>query len=285
MYEDKFTHRQTMNNSNFEFFHYKDMIPPVIDFHQHTFYEVFFFISGNVDYIIEGKTYHLRPGDLIITNNKDIHKPDIKPGKPYERYVLWLDYNFFNHINIYDEDLLSCFEDAAQKDYRLIRPDDSSIITLKKISELICKEKSSSLFGSHIMTTSYIMEFLVTLSRCYFDSLDMVKNDITENDITNRAIEYINENISSDLTLDKISQEMFISKFYLSKQFKQFTGLSVYQYIIKKRLTISRNLIKNGIPVTTAYSSSGFNDYSNYLKAFKREFGKNPSEYFPKYLR
>lgn len=285
MYEDKFTHRQTMNNPNFEFFHYKDIIPPVIDFHQHTFYEVFFFISGNVDYIIEGKTYHLRPGDLLITNNQDIHRPDIKAGKPYERYVLWLDYNFFNQVNIHDEDLLSCFEDAAQKDYRLIRPDDSHVITLKKIAELICREKSSSLFGSHILTMSYIMEFLVTLSRCYFDSLDASDNDVTENDITNRAIEYINENITSDLSLDEIAQKMFISKFYLSKQFKQFTGLSVYQYIIKKRLTISRNLIKNGIPVTTAYINSGFNDYSNYLKAFKREFGKNPSDFFPKYLR
>lgn len=285
MFQDKFTYRQTMNSPDFEFYHYKDSIPPSLDFHQHPFYEVFFFISGDVDYVIEGKTYHLRPGDILLTNNQDIHKPDIKAGKPYERYVLWLDYNFFNYTNMHDEDLSSCFEDAAQKDYRLIRPDDNSIVTLKKLAELICQSKGSNLFGSYILTRAYVIEFLVTLSRCYFDTPDTIKKDITENDLINKTIEYINENITSDLTLDMISQEMFISKFYLSKQFKHFTGLSIYQYIIKKRLTISRNMIKNGIPVTTAYVNSGFNDYSNYLKAFKREFGKNPSDFFPKYLK
>ena len=55
--------------------------------------------------------------------------------------------------------------------------------------------------------------------------------------------------------------------------------MSVYQYIMKKRLIISLNMLRRGVPVTNACLECGFNDYSNYLKAFKREFGKNPKEF------
>ena len=52
-----------------------------------------------------------------------------------------------------------------------------------------------------------------------------------------------------------------------------------YQYIMKKRLTVARNMLTLGTPVTTACIECGFNDYSNFLKAFKREFGCNPSNF------
>ena len=58
------------------------------------FMKFFFFLSGDVDYIIEGKTYALRPGDILLTSCSDIHRPDIRPGKPYERIVIWLEENF-----------------------------------------------------------------------------------------------------------------------------------------------------------------------------------------------
>ena len=49
MHKDVFTLRQTMQEEDFEFHHYLDEIPPVVEFHEHPFYEVFFFLSGNVN--------------------------------------------------------------------------------------------------------------------------------------------------------------------------------------------------------------------------------------------
>ena len=88
---DEFTQRQTTAQYRFECHHYLDRTPPKVDFHEHEFYEIFFFLSGDVSYIIDGRTYSLRPGDILLTDNRDIHKPDIRPGKPYERYVLWIE--------------------------------------------------------------------------------------------------------------------------------------------------------------------------------------------------
>ena len=117
------------------------------------------------------------------------------------------------------------------------------------------------------------------VSRAYYDAPDSIQKDVTENEKINQVITYINENITADLTLDELAVRFFTSKYYLSRQFKQFTGLSLYQYIMKKRLIIARNLLRAGSSVMDSCFQCGFNDYSNFLKAFKREFGQNPGRY------
>ena len=76
-----------------------------VEFHEHPFYEIFFFLSGNVNYIIEGRTYQLRPGDILRTSSRDIHRPVITPGKPYERYVIWMEDDFFARFQDWGDDL------------------------------------------------------------------------------------------------------------------------------------------------------------------------------------
>ncbi len=282
MYREPFNPIQTMTEKYFEYHHSYNETPPTVDFHQHPFYEIFFFLSGNVTYTIEGKSYKLRPGDILLTNSSDIHRPDIQEGKPYERIVIWLAEDFFLLLkDFYGEDLSACFTDAASKDYRLIRPDNQNITRLKTLCTQIAKAQHSTEPGSAALASAYLTEFLVQVSRAYYDTPDSVKCDVTENEKINQIVLFINENLAGDLSLSSLETHFYMSKYYLSRQFKQFTGLSLYQYIIKKRLIAARNLLRGGTSVMDACLQSGFNDYSNFLKAFKREFGKNPSNYFP----
>lgn len=280
MYKEEFDPRQIMTERYYEFHHTYNETPPDVEFHQHSFYEIFFFLSGNVNYIIEGRSYKLRPGDILLTSSSDIHRPDISAGKPYERIVIWLADDFFERLrDFYDEDFTACFTDAALKDYRLIRPDSQNIAHLRQLYGKMSEAKQSNEMGSSALISAYLTEFLVYVSRAYYDSPDSVKNDITENEKINQVITYINENLTEELSLDRLAARFYISKYYLSRQFKQFTGLSLYQYIMKKRLISARNMLRAGIPVMDACLCCGFNDYSNFLKAFKREFGRNPSKY------
>ena len=245
MYKEEFNPSQIMTEKYFEFHHTCTEEPLTVEFHQHPFYEIFFFLSGNVNYIIEGRNYNLRPGDILLTGSLDIHRPDIHPGKPYERIVIWLADDLFTQLrDLFGDDLSACFTDAAHKDYRLIRPDSQNITELKRICARMSEAKHSKELGSSALVCAYMTEFLVKVSRAYYDTPDTIKNDVTENEKVNQILLYINENLSEDLSLDRLASRFYISKYYLSRQFKQFTGFSLYQYI-----------------------------------AFKREFGKNPSEY------
>ena len=279
MYKEKFNPSQIMTEKYFEFHHTYNETPPTVEFHQHPFYEIFFFLSGNVNYIIEGKNYNLRPGDVLLTSSSDIHRPDIRPGRPYERIVIWLA-DFFGHLlEFYGEDLTACFTDSAIQDYRLIRPDSQNILHLKQLCAKISEAKRSRELGSYALASAYLTEFLVHISRAYYDAPDSVKYDVTENEKVNQILLYINENLTEDLSLEHLAARHYTSKYYLSRQFKQFTGLSLYQYIMKKRLIVSRNMLRSGSTVMDACFQCGFGDYSNFLKAFKREFGKTPSAY------
>nr|WP_300129220.1 AraC family transcriptional regulator [uncultured Butyricicoccus sp.] len=271
--------RQTMERPDFECYHYLDPVPPAIDFHEHAFYEIFFFLSGDVSYVIEGRTYQLRPGDILLTDNRDIHKPDIRRGKPYERFVIWIEPDFLTRTNDMGADLTACFTDASLKQYKLIRPESSVLSHLKGICEKMLRCRDSQEFGSSTLSYIYLVEFLVYLNRAYFATSEDIRKDVTENEKINEVVSYINDHLADDLTLDRLADACYISKSHLAHQFKTYTGLTLYQFIIKKRVTVARNLIREGEPVMEACTKCGFNDYSNFLKAFKREFGRSPKEF------
>lgn len=279
LHSDIFTPRQTMQRPDFECYYYRDAAPPVVDFHEHEFFEVFFFLGGNVSYNVEGRTYQLRPGDILLTDNRDIHKPDVRPGKPYERFVIWIEPAFLVRTTIRDTDLSACFSHASAEKYHLIRPESSVLSHLRSICEKMLRCRDANEFGSGTLSYLYLLEFLVFLNRAYFATPDAIRRDVTENPKINDIVAYINDHLADDLTLDRLADAFFLSKSHLAHQFKLYTGLTLYQFIIKKRVTVARNMLREGAPVMEACMRCGFNDYSNFLKAFKREFGKNPKEF------
>lgn len=90
-------------------------------------------------------------------------------------------------------------------------------------------------------------------------------------------LNYINNNINDTLSLDELSERFNLSKFYLTRRFKELTGLSLHQFIVKKRLTKARYLISVGVDPYRAAVDAGFNNYSHFSRTFKSYFGQNPS--------
>lgn len=276
---DTFTPRQTMEDGLFECHHYLDRVPPQVEYHEHEFYEIFFFLSGDVSYIIEGSTYQLRPGDILLTSNEDIHKPEVRAGKPYERYVIWIHPDAIQAFHKLGDDLAACFLDASDRRFKLIRPDSGTVTQLKSLCEKIIQARKDTGFAKETLAYLYLCEFLVYLNRAYFSLPDSIWEDVSENENVNQVVTYIHEHLAEDLGLDKLASHFYVSKSYLSHKFKEYTGLTLYQFIIKKRLVVARNMLREGLPVTTVCLQCGFNDYSNFLKQFKREFGRSPKEF------
>lgn len=90
-------------------------------------------------------------------------------------------------------------------------------------------------------------------------------------------LKHINLHINENLSLDELAQRFNLSKFYLTRRFKELTGLSLHQFIVKKRLTRARYLISVGTDPYCAAVDAGFNNYSHFSRTFKAYFGQNPS--------
>lgn len=275
----KFTSRQTMNSPDFEFFHYSDSYRIDVEYHNHDFYEIFFFISGRVKYIIEGKTYNLKPNDILLTNNKELHKPVVEKGIQYERIVIWVNPNFVKSIENTETTLTLCFEDSSRNHYNLLRPNINLFHGIKKIYEKLEKAYNGNGYGDALLRNIYMTELLIYLNRAYFDTTNEIEIDVTHNSKISDVVHYINENLCEDLSLDTLSKKFYISKYHLSRQFKEYVGFTIHQYIIKKRLIIAKIHLHDGASIDSAYIDSGFNNYQSFLKAFKDEFGFSPKKY------
>ena len=166
---DTFTPRQTMEDGLFECHHYLDRVPPQVEYHEHEFYEIFFFLSGDVSYIIEGSTYQLRPGDILLTSNEDIHKPEVRAGKPYERYVIRIASRRHPGLSQAQGTIsAACFLDASDRRFKLIRPDSGTVTQLKSLCEKIIQARKDTDFAKETLAYLYLCEFLVYLNRAYF---------------------------------------------------------------------------------------------------------------------
>ena len=92
-------------------------------------------------------------------------------------------------------------------------------------------------------------------------------------------LSYINSNIGEPLTLAGLSAHFFMSTSYLCRIFKEATGTTINKYITAKRITLSKSLLDQGCSVSEACEACGFNDYSNYLRAFTKAVGISPKKY------
>lgn len=275
-----FTPRQYMVTPDFEYFHYFDAPTFEVEYHNHDFYEIYFFISGRVTYIIEGKSYRLKPGDILLVHSRELHKPVIEPGEPYQRIVLWVNPDFLRSRSIDGTNLSMCFEMDFPKRHNLLRPGSEMSSAIKSILNRFERACTGSSFGSPLLRNLYLLELIIYLNRAVLETHeDDITIDIEFNEKINNIIGYINENLCEELLLDDISARFFMSKYHLLREFKKHTGFTIHKYICQKRLIAAKLLLKEGVSVAEACSKCGFNDYSNFIRSFKNTYGIPPRKY------
>ncbi|WP_286311318.1 AraC family transcriptional regulator [Romboutsia ilealis] len=269
-------------NDNFKIFHIRDKKDIKFEYHHHDFSKIVILIDGDLTYYIEGKAYILKPWDILFINKNEIHKPVINPNKYYERIVIWLNPDFMAKYAQGNNNLLKCFEVAIKNNYNLLRLNIKSIEIIKNIIQDIQSCDNSNEFGSEILKESLFVQLMVLMNRLFLNSdknrdLEDIQYDKTIEGVLN----YINSNLENDLSIDTIASNFFISKYYLMRKFKSQIGSSIHNYIIQKRLILAKSLISEGLTMSNVCSKCGFNDYSSFVRAFKKVYGVSPSNYNP----
>ena len=275
-----FDPRQNMSDSKFEVFHYRDAKFEGVPVHQHDFYEVYFFIGGSVEYSVEGRTYELKSGDLLLINPLELHQPRIAPDQQdYERIVLWINKNYLSELCFNKTSLTRCFDSSQPDHTNLLRPTKIQQTYISAmLTELINENKSDS-YAVEIASEAILLRVLVELNRLTINSESAEKKEDGSSSIIPDVLEYINKHFCEKLTLNSIANEFFVSKYYLSHAFNSAVGTSVHRYIVLKRLIHAKQMLLSGIRSTTAAENCGFNDYAGFYRAFTAEYGVTPTEF------
>ena len=269
-------------NDNFKIFHIRDKKDIKFEYHHHDFSKIVILIDGDLTYYIEGKAYILKPWDILFVNKNEIHKPVVNPNKYYERIVIWLNPDFMAKYAQGNNNLLKCFEVAIKNNYNLLRLNMKSIDIIKNLIQDIQNCNNSNEFGSEILKESLFVQLMVLMNRLFLNS-DKNRDieDIQYDKTIEGVLNYINSNLENDLSIDTIASEFFISKYYLMRKFKNQIGSSIHNDVVQKRLILARSLISDGLSMSSVCSRCGFNDYSSFVRAFKKVYGVSPSNYNP----
>ena len=217
-------------NEQFRLFHLKDQTRKEFSYHYHDFHKVVIFISGKATYHIEGKAYQLKPWDILLVNRHAIHRPEIDPSVPYERFILWI------QNDIPWQELLKCFQKANDRSYNLVRLNSALQEKMKDILFELENSAKYDEYGKEILTQSLFLQFMVYLNRIFLEKQYIFdKKSYTFDSQIASILQYINHNLKEDLSVETLSARYYVSKYHLMRKFKQETGYTLHNYIVNRK--------------------------------------------------
>lgn len=254
-------------------------------YHDHDFTELAYILSGKGKYLVEEEEVDVEAGDLLICNPgvKHCHIAS-NPKEPTIEFISgFTDFHFRN---------------MATNSIEL--PDKSYILhTTAELKQEISKhcfamiaEKESNQIGRYFMFKTHLMQMLLLIMR---EIADVEKSEqkgynfetYNKNYAVNRIITYLNENYEHKISLEQIAHNMYLSPVYISKIFKEETGESPINYLIKIRLEKAKDILVNseGGSIKNIANQVGYDDVYHFSKLFKKYYGISPLYYKKKAMK
>ena len=276
--QSKFSTRQYMVSEDFEIYYYNDTSLDKVAIHAHDYYEFYFFLEGDISIQIGSEMYPVTYGDLMIIPPHLYHRPVIHSvEKPYRRFVFWITAEYCEHLKELSKDYIYLFDYIKKTGNYLFHNDQITFNSIYSKLLRLVEEIHADHFGRDAQISLYVNDLVLYLTRLSYERLNPKKQQ-EELPVYQNICEFIEDHLDEDLSLDRLSSEFYMSKYHISHIFKDNLGLSIHQYITKKRLSLCRKAIIGGTSITEAYQTCGFGDYSSFFRAFKKEYGLSPKE-------
>lgn len=262
-----YSHGVLRADATLNFLHYdKDLI-------------VEYYRKGETSIYIEGNLYNVNEGDIIILNPDEVHVSTQKDNCYLEKIVLHISdtllYQFGGDRTIF-------FDTIAKKPKgtgNLISADTVSRLGIdQKLGQCLCYAKENSL-ESQVLFTCKIIELLCEFSKLVQQVDFQSTYPALSNKTAHQIMDYINRHYTEEITLETLSKKFHFSKYYISHLFKDYVGISPYDYLIVRRLYICNNLIRSKHTIRQACFMVGFHNYSNFYRLYKKHFKITPQQF------
>jgi AraC-like DNA-binding protein len=244
--------------------------------HIHDSYEVYYSISGGKQFLIDNKLYDINPGDLFVINQFESHYVSQISKMIHERIVLSIHPDFLKDISTDKTDLSYCFTHRDENFSHKIQLDKEQ---QSRFMYFINKIISAEGFGADRIEYSSFIELMTYFTKLFVDNEDSLLSSYKYNNQIQEVISYINDNVLENITIKHLAEHFFLSESYICRIFKLATGTTINKYITARRISIAKSLLSNGANINDVYVDCGFNDYSNFLKSFKKAVGVSPKKY------
>ena len=244
--------------------------------HSHAFVEISLVLSGTGIYTVSGQEYSMSPGDLFFFGSNTIHYIT-NAASPLE--LLTLQFPVSMLVNT------SPFR-IASPDWRLFASPVAMHVTGADAVpfQYMMREIQNNLTESSLGYTAYVYSLVVILAISLLrlaSERKIVLKPTQNNAAILAALTYIDNNLTQRITLQDVAAAAMLSPSYFSSSFKQYTGYSLIDYTNAKRIRLATKLLvaKRNASISEIAMHVGFNNMSNFNRAFRKYAGCTPSEY------
>ena len=236
--------------------------------HCHDTCELLYVTEGEGRYVIEGAEFPLRPRTLVLIRPFEYHFVQIRAESRYERYVIHFSPEaLFSDVGARLSDFLSDSNGSGCFYTPDLVPQSAISVFDRFETAVALPEEDKELYLKLLLS-----ELLLFLS---LSSSQRIVHG--EEHLGARVLRYLNDYLDTDITLDRLAKRFFVSKYYLCRTFKKYSGTSVHSYINHKRVMYAKQLMESGETASGAAYRVGFGDYSAFYRAFVKVIGTPPT--------
>ncbi|MDD4112131.1 MAG: AraC family transcriptional regulator [Herbinix sp.] len=247
-------------------------------YHHHDGFEIYLFLKGEASYYIEQKCYNMKRGCLFNIRPNELHKVECFNLKVYERVSITIRTPLLKLLSSEQTDLAKCFLNRPFGEDNLAHLNEHQIneflFMVHKVENLL----NSHEYGHDIIAKSYLNQILVFVNSLFVKSTQTDLINIMP-PIVNKTMQYIDNHLTESITMADVAEHVHHNPTYISRCFKKVTGVPLQQYIIYKRIILAKKYLVEGSSLNDTCRMSGFNDYSNFARTFKKQLGCSPKRY------
>lgn len=244
--------------------------------HYHDFYELYYYIGDQMNYFIENESINVKKYDIVLIDKYTYHRTFYKDFKSGQRILITISEEIIRSIGnkVIEQNILSLF-----KKKKISTPCDINADILASINKMILLYNKSDSQNNVLRSQYLLLEFLMHLTELSHKGL-LIEEALNFNNKETRIrdiVNYLNINYNKKILLEDLAKSFYVNKYYLCHIFKDITGLSVINYINKKRLAEAEKLLRYSDKNITEISNCvGYNSANRFSVLFKEKFGCTP---------
>lgn len=240
---------------------------------------LYYFIQGSGNIKIEGKQYQISDGDIFLIHSSELFHCSINNNQYHERMVLHIDPKVIQQFPFNCQELLAAFEQRPKGIGNHIPAHLASASGLDTLILSIYENIQQTDSVSSVLTLCKTLELLAQLKRVLTSSDILLRSPEKENMLIGQVLTYLNKHFTEEISLPKIAREFNVSDSYLAHLFKSYVGSSLWDYVIFRRMNYFNSLLPKNLTIEEACRQSGFQNYSNFYRLYKKHMNMTPLQY------
>jgi len=249
-----------------------------MDLHNHDGHEILLVLDGAINFYAESGGMLLERGDLICIHELEFHRAALLTKGLYDRIVINIRSGVLKRASSEQTDLESCFQKRAESPLNVVRLMEEEIAKIEEYAKALQESLRDGRCGDEILADAYLKLIMVMVNR-HFEKKEFVQHREIMPELVMETFEYIEKHLTEEITLKKLEEYVHHNGTYLSRCFKKVAGISLQQFILAKKISLSCKLLQEGHPPIDVCYMTGFNNYSNFSRTFSKQVGMSPKKY------